>query len=151
MNETATIPSAPAPCAPFRPMVYQVTGTNGLSVTVWGQVFDKYHEKVFDVRDLPGATVGVNTLVPVLQFGDDNFTTALSYDINLQDVRTLKKREPSRGVGMARIYKKGQQTVSFERGLVTGSGSGFFQHFVAENHQNEQETGEDQHRIKFFS
>lgn len=36
----------------------------------------------------PGAAVGVNTLVPVLQFGDDNFTTALSYDINLQDVRT---------------------------------------------------------------
>lgn len=36
----------------------------------------------------PDAAVGINTLVPVVQFGNDNFTMALSYDINLQDARS---------------------------------------------------------------
>ena len=36
----------------------------------------------------PNAAVAVNTLVPVVQFGDNNFFTALSYDINLQHIRS---------------------------------------------------------------
>ncbi len=35
-----------------------------------------------------GVAVAVNTLVPAIQFGNDSFTTALSYDINLQKIHS---------------------------------------------------------------
>lgn len=37
---------------------------------------------------LPGAALAVNTLVPVLQFGDDRFSTLISYDVDIARTRS---------------------------------------------------------------
>ena len=42
----------------------------------------------FRLGGRPGAAVAVNTLIPAVQLGSDNFTAALSYDISLQRTRS---------------------------------------------------------------
>lgn len=52
----------------------------------------------------PGAAVGLNTLVPTIQFGDDRFAAVLSYDINLQSIHSRF----AGGLELALVYSFGE-------------------------------------------